>query len=76
LGSICVYDFYQLGQAPSLREICGGLATSLGKMIHLGMKKAPSRSTLAYANEHRPWQLYEKLFFHALKLCRDQFDGN
>jgi hypothetical protein len=67
--------FCQLGQAHSLREICGGLATSLGKMIHLGMKKAPSRSTLAYANEHRPWQLYEKLFFHALKLCRDQFDG-
>lgn len=67
--------FCQLGQAHSLREICGGLATSLGKMIHLGMKKAPSRSTLAYANEHRPWQLYEKLFFHVLKLCRDQFDG-
>ncbi len=26
--------FCQLGQAHSLREICGGLATSLGKMIH------------------------------------------
>lgn len=67
--------FCQLGQAHTLREICGGLATSLGKMVHLGMKKAPSRSTLAYANEHRPWQLYEKLFFHVLGLCHSQFGG-
>jgi hypothetical protein len=64
--------FCQLGQAHSLREICGGLATSLGKMVHLGLKKAPSRSTLAYANEHRPWQLYEKLFYHLLNVCRQQ----
>lgn len=67
--------FCQLGQAHSLREICGGLATSLGKIVHLGLKKPPSRSTLAYANELRPWQLYEKLFYHVLNLCRDQFGG-
>ena len=58
-----------------MREICGGLATSLGKMIHLGLRKAPSRSTLAYANEHRPWQLYQELFYHLLGLCKDQFSG-
>jgi len=67
--------FCQFGQAHSLREICGGLATSLGKMVHLGLSKAPSRSTLAYANEHRPWQLYQKLFYHVLTLCRTQFSG-
>jgi hypothetical protein len=65
--------FCQLGQAHSLREICGGLATSLGKLVHLGIKKAPSRSTLSYANEHRPWQLYEKLFFHLYGLCKSEF---
>ena len=67
--------FCQLGQAHSLREICGGLATFLGKIVHLGLSKAPSRSTLAYANEHRPWQLYEKLFFHVLGLCKSEFGG-
>jgi len=67
--------FCQLEQAHTLREICGGLATSLEKMIHLEMKKAPSRSTLAYVNEHRPWQLYEKLFFHILGFCHSQFGG-
>jgi len=43
--------FCQLGQAHSLREICGGLATCLGKIKHFGVKGAPHRSTLSYANE-------------------------
>ena len=33
--------FCQLGQAHSLREICGGLATCLGKLKHLGIDDAP-----------------------------------
>ncbi len=62
--------FCQLGQAHSLREICGGLASCFGKARHLGIQKAPRRSTLAYANEHRPWQLYEKLFYQILGRCQ------
>ena len=41
--------FCQLGPAHSLREICGGLASCEGKLVHLGIE-APARSTLAYAN--------------------------
>ena len=62
--------FCQLGQAHSLREICGGLASCFGKARHLGVQKAPKRSTLSYANEHRPWQLYEKIFYQLLDRCR------
>ena len=62
--------FCQLGQANSLREICGGLASCFGKAKHLGLRDAPRRSTLSYANEHRPWQLYEKLFYKLLGRCR------
>jgi hypothetical protein len=62
--------FCQLGQAHSLREICGGLASCFGKAKHLGLKAAPKRSTLSYANEHRPWQLYEKVFYQLLSKCR------
>lgn len=62
--------FCQLGQAHSLREICGGLASCFGKARHLGLQKAPKRSTLSYANEHRPWQLYEKIFYQLLDRCR------
>lgn len=52
----------QLAQARSLREICSGLSCCLGKLQHLGLKAAPNKSTLAYANQHRPWQLHEMVF--------------
>ena len=47
--------FCQLGQAKSLREIEEGMRASEGKLRHLGIDEAPARSTLSYANEHRPW---------------------
>src|SRR5436309_12883013 len=60
-GQFVAMLFCQLGRAHSLREICGGLRSSEGTPQHLGLT-APSRSTLAYANEHRPWQPYRALF--------------
>jgi hypothetical protein len=62
--------FCQLGRAQSLREICGGLATCEGKLRHLGVKEPPKRSTLSYANEHRPWQLYQTVFEQLLAKCQ------
>ena len=55
-GQFVAMVFCQLGRAHSLREICGGLASCEGKLAHLGIE-APARTTLAYANAHRPWQL-------------------
>jgi hypothetical protein len=66
--------FCQLGRAHSLREICGGLATCEGKLNHLGIT-APSRSTLAYANEHRPWELFEGVFHELLAKCQALTSG-
>ena len=60
-GQFVAMLFCQLGRAHSLREICGGLDSCEGKLAHLGIT-APSRATLAYANKHRPWQLYEQVF--------------
>jgi hypothetical protein len=62
--------FCQLAQAKSLREICGGLACCLGKLRHLAMRGAPNKSTLSYANAHRPWQMFEDLFYETLNVCR------
>lgn len=62
--------FCQLGQAHSLREICGGLASCEGKLQQLGVAGAPKRSTLAYANAHRPWQLFQAVFDQLLARCR------
>jgi len=62
--------FCQLASANSLREITGGLATALGKLKHLGLKAAPARSSLSYANTHRPWQVFEALFYDVLGQCK------
>ena len=69
-GQFVAMLFCQLGAAKSLREICGGLAATEGKLRHLGLPQAPPRSTLAYANGHRPWQLYEDVFHQVLNQCR------
>jgi hypothetical protein len=74
-GQLVAMLFCHLGQARSLREICNGLAASEGKLKHLGIPTAPSRSTLAYANEHRPWELYETVFHQLLLQCRSEARG-
>jgi hypothetical protein len=73
-GQFVAMLFCQLGRAHSLREITGGLRSCEGKLKHLGIS-APSRSTLAYANEHRPWELYQKVFLQLLHRCQTQVQG-
>lgn len=70
-GQFVAMVFCQLGRAHTLREITGGLRSCEGKLQHLGIT-APCRSTLAYANEHRPWQLYQEIFLGLLQRCRSQ----
>ena len=64
--------FCQLAHADSLREICNGLACSEGRLVHLGVARAPNKSTLSYANEHRPAALFEDLFYTSLNRFRQQ----
>lgn len=63
-------QFCHLGGARSLREITGGLAASEGKLRHLGVERAPTRSTLAYANEHRSWEIYQDMFGQLVSMCQ------
>ena len=62
--------FCQLAQAKSLREICGGLACTMGKLRHLEMNEPPKKSTLAYANARRPWQMFRDLFYETVNVCK------
>jgi hypothetical protein len=62
--------FCHLAQAKSLREICDGLRSCEGKLVHLGISQSPKRSTLSYANKHRSWELYQDLFYDTLGHCR------
>lgn len=63
--------FGQFAHCESLREVCHGLHTLNGKLSHLGIHKAPPISTLAYANEHRPWEVFRDVFFHVRTQCED-----
>jgi hypothetical protein len=63
--------FCQLGDAQSLREITGGLASCGGRLEHLGVS-VPSKSTLSYANKHRPWELFQNLFYRTFERCRGE----
>src|SRR5437762_4029606 len=69
-GQFVAMMFCQLGRAHSLREICGGLASCEGKLKHLGIPEAPKKSTLAYANQHRSWELYQTIFGQVLGKCQ------
>jgi hypothetical protein len=66
--------FCHLAGADSLRQICYGLRSCLGKLRHLGVSgvdQAPNKSTLSYANSHRPAELFEALFFSSLARFRE-----
>lgn len=66
--------FCHLGRAQSLREIEHGLRSAEGKLSHLGID-VPKRSTLSYANAHRPWQLFESVYYALYERCRQVSPG-
>lgn len=67
--------FCQFAGSKSLREISDGLAVTCGKLNHLGMSAAPPKSTLAYANAHRPYKMFEQLFYEVLSICKTASPG-
>ena len=71
-GQFVAMLFCQLGSVNSLRDITNGLAASEGKLRHLGLPAAPKRSTLSYANAHRPSALFEDVFYRVLETGRLQ----
>jgi len=62
--------FCQLGRAQSLREIEQGLASAEGRLQQLGIDRPAKRTTLAYANAHRPWELYRDVFDSLYARCQ------
>lgn len=46
-----------------LRELCEGMLACEGKLTHLGLDKAPARSTLSDANTNRSYLVFETIYF-------------
>ncbi len=58
--------FMQLANATSLRDISNGLRSATGNLSHLGVYKAPSKSTMSYINQHRDYQVFMEVYFELL----------
>ena len=43
-----------------------------GNLNHLGINKAPSKSTISYQNKHRDWELFREYYYHLLKRLGQQ----
>jgi hypothetical protein len=68
--------FAQLTYREGLRDIESCLRSVGSKLYHVGIRSTVSHSTLAHANEHRPWQIYRdvalSLIARARTLYRDE----
>jgi hypothetical protein len=50
-----------------LRELCEGMLACEGRLTHLGLDKAPARSTISDANSKRSYQVFETIYYELLK---------
>lgn len=63
--------YAQLSGQTGLRGIENGIALQSNKLYHLGVIPV-KRSTLSYANNRRPYEIYEKLFYVLLSRLHSQ----
>lgn len=59
--------FMQLSKVDSLRDISNGLRSATGNLSHLGIKLAPSKSSLSYLNKNRNAIFFQDLYFELLE---------
>src|SRR5210317_710506 len=55
--------FCQFAKSQSVRDISNGLKSATGNLNHLGIQKAPSKSTISYQNKNRDWTLFRDYYY-------------
>lgn len=73
-NQLTILLYAQASGKDSLRDIETGLIASGNRWYHLGLETA-AKSTLARANEKRPYTIYESLFYEVLKKCENLGSG-
>jgi transposase len=73
-NQLTILLYAQASGKDSLRDIETGLIASGSRWYHLGLETA-AKSTLARANEKRPYLIYESLFYEVLKKCENLVSG-
>jgi hypothetical protein len=59
--------FCQFAKSQSVRDISNGLCSATGNLNHLGIDKAPSKSSISYQNKHRTWELFRAYYYSLLE---------
>ena len=59
--------FCQFAKSQSVRDISNGLRSATGNLNHLGIDRAPSKSTISYQNKHRSWELFRDYYYVLLE---------
>jgi hypothetical protein len=55
--------FCQFAKSQSVRDISNGLRSATGNLNHMGIQKAPSKSSISYQNKHRTWELFREYYY-------------
>src|SRR5680860_1112101 len=58
--------FCQFAKSQSVRDISNGLRSATGNLNHLGIERAPSKSTISYQNKNRDWTLFREYYYQLL----------
>lgn len=64
--------FCQFAKSQSVRDVSNGLRSATGNLNHLGVQKAPSKSSISYQNKHRNWELFKSYYFQLLSSLGQQ----
>ena len=58
--------FCQFAKSQSVRDISNGLRSATGNLNHLGIERAPPKSTISYQNKNRNWELFRAYYYQLL----------
>lgn len=58
--------FCQFAKSQSVRDISNGLRSATGNLNHLGIQKAPSKSSISYQNKNRDYTLFKSYYYQLL----------
>ncbi len=64
--------FCQFAKSQSVRDISNGLRSATGNLNHLGVQKAPSKSSVSYQNKHRDYSVFKSYYFSLLESLGQQ----
>ncbi|UII25769.1 DUF4372 domain-containing protein [Fulvivirga maritima] len=64
--------FCHFAKSTSVRDISNGLRSATGNLNHLGVRKAPSKSSVSYQNKRRDADLFKDLYYSLLKSLGQQ----